>query len=140
MDWMWFAIGAVLLMIELFIGSFVVLCFGLGALAYSGVLFFLPQLSAGSFPIGLVIVSLSSLAAVIMARKQILKSQSQPIDLGFEHLQGQFVIHEGEASVFVQGSFWRIANEKEIAYLNLRDGDKVWVKQVENNQVDIIPL
>jgi len=128
-----FAIAIVLITLEMFLYSFVVIWFGLGFIIVGVLSFFYPFERAIW---QLAVVSIISLAFLFLFRKKLLakflKSQKEIKDNFFDE---KGVGEIKNSKVFYKGTYWEITStidEKEFV-----EGEKVLVLKVSNNHATI---
>lgn len=122
------AIGFVLAIIELLIGSFYVIFFALGFL-FVGILSLFLSLN---LVWQIILIALISLVSFMIFRKFFKKSKKE------ENLKDNFLDESGEGviqngMIYYKGTLWQ-SNEIE----DLKDGDRVRITGVRANQIQII--
>lgn len=128
-----FAIGFVIITLEVFIYSFVVVWFGIG--------FLIVALSSLFFPIDsliwqLAMVSVISLLFLVLFRKKLLAKFSKPerqMSDNFFDEKGFGEIKNGK--VFFKGTYWEF--DSNIDETEFEDGEKVIVLKIKDNQASI---
>ncbi len=128
--WIMLSIGFALLGIELLIGSFVVMFFGIAFILVGAAGFFM------SWPSGeiqlLVTILLGALLTFVL--RGLLMKGMQKEDLPLETMQtgdhGEMVDHAGELRVMYKGTTWTVKNLQDT---ELQAGDDVVVESLKNN-------
>lgn len=134
------AAGLLLTVSEIFIGSFVVLWFGVGAL-FSGLLTLLfPELHAG---VQALVAALSGTGMMFLFRSRLISEGNAEEDELYTFTGGTGVLRvsdAGQLSVSSKGTYWRIFNPEVIPEEARRDGLKVAVHHFEDNQAVLYPF
>ena len=128
--WIMLTIGVALLGIELLIGSFIVLFFGIAFIIVGATGFFL-NWPSGEIQL-LVTILLGGVLSFVLRR--VLMSGTDKADLPLETLQGgdigQVVAHGGALSVMYKGTTWTFRSTDA---QTLQEGDDVLVEKLKNN-------
>jgi len=128
--WIMVTIGLGLLGIELLIGSFVILFFGIGFILI-GVVGFFWQWPSGEIQI--LVGMLLSVFLTFVLRKPMMNGMSKE-DLPLETMQGgdtgEIVEHGGELRVMYKGTTWAFKNTGTD---EIEAGDEVLVEKLHNN-------
>lgn len=129
-SWIMLAIGIVLLGIELLVGTFVILFFGLAAILVGGLGFFM-EWSAGEYQVLFVFV-LGGILTFIL--RPFFTREMGKEDLPLETMEagdtGTIVENAGELRLFYKGTTWAFKNSGETA---INNGDEVVVEKLHNN-------
>lgn len=132
--WIWVAAGVLLVTSEVFIGSFIILWFGIGAV-FSGVL----TLLVSDLHVGLQLLFAVLSGGVLMflfRDRCVAKNNAQDEDLyTFSGGPGTLrVDSDGNIGVSSRGTYWTIANVESIPERERIDGKPVTVVRITNNQ------
>ncbi|MBN2865894.1 MAG: NfeD family protein [Thiotrichales bacterium] len=128
--WIMLTIGVALLGIELLIGSFIVLFFGIAFIVVGATGFFL------NWPSGEIqlLVTILLGGALSFALRRVLMSGTDKTDMPLETMQGgdlgQIVAYGGALSVMYKGTTWTFRSTDE---QTLAEGDEVLVEKLKNN-------
>lgn len=131
--WIWVAAGVLLIASEAFVGSFVVLWFGFGAVLAGLLTLLIPELHVG---IQLLIAVLSGAVMMLLFRDRfVAKGNAVEDDLyTFSAGEGRLTIDaEGNVRVAARGTYWVVANPETIPASRRKDGSTVFIEGYENN-------
>ncbi len=124
-------IGVVLIGLEMLVGTFYILWFGVGFFIVGAIQYFFP-FSNGLYQISLALtISLILLLLLKNFIKKILKTPEKEIKDDFLNEAGEGVIKEG--MLFYKGTLW----EYEPKDLHVKNGDRVKVLSVKSNVAKI---
>lgn len=132
--WIWVAVGVLLVTAEVFIGSFIILWFGLGAVLAGVLTLLVPDLHVG---VQLLIAALSGGVLMFLFRDRcVAKNNAEDEDLyTFSGGPGTLkVSDDGQIGVSSRGTYWTVANIESIPEGERTDGKPVRVERIENNQ------
>ena len=136
--WVLVTLGIILVIAELFIGAFVVLWFGIGAILAGFLTLFIPNINIG---IQLLLSVLVGGVLMLTLRKRYTTSgNAQPEAMHtFSASQGRLHIsNSGAVSVFANGTFWSIQNLHNIEPEELFAGNMVSIAEFKNNQAILV--
>lgn len=136
--WVLVTLGIILVIAELFIGAFVVLWFGIGAILAGFLTLFIPNINIG---IQLLLSVLVGGVLMLTLRKRYTTSgNAQPEAMHtFSASQGRLHIsNSGAVSVFANGTFWSIQNLHKIQPEELIAGNMVSIAEFKNNQAILV--
>ncbi|HZJ91629.1 MAG TPA: hypothetical protein VFD09_00915 [Thiopseudomonas sp.] len=136
--WVLVTLGIILVIAELFIGAFVVLWFGIGAILAGFLTLFIPNINIG---IQLLLSVLVGGVLMLTLRKRYTTSgNAQPEAMHtFSASQGRLHIsNSGAVSVFANGTFWSIQNLHNIEPEELIAGNMVSIAEFKNNQAILV--
>lgn len=133
--WIWLIIGLALLGAELLSGAFVILFFGIGALATS-----MLALSV-DVPIAMQILvfGLTSLVLLMVFRKRFIKTvtedekkRSLSADIDTELILSETLPPRGETMIAYQGTHWTAVNLEEV---ELKQGTRIRIERTEGIKI-----
>lgn len=132
--WIMCSVGVLLVILEIFLGSFFLLFFGLGflAVAFLGLLTDFAWFGIAPLVVQAILICAISLCLLLL-RKPIKRLFRHSQELGEDFLDsgGEGEIREGMA--YFKGTLWKIQGDAS-AYT---EGQKVRIKSVKNNRVEI---
>ena len=132
--WIWVAAGVSLVTAEVFIGTFIILWFGIGAVFAGLLTLLIPELHTG---VQLLIAALSGAVLMFLFRDRcVAKGNADEEDLyTFTGGPGTLKISEdGTMRVSARGPYWMIANPKVVPESRRVDGAEVVIARFEHNQ------
>lgn len=132
--WLLVTAGIALVIAEVFIGAFIVMWFGLGAVVAGLLTFFVPGLNAG---IQLLLTALLGAVLLYFFRDRCIAGEnaSQESLHTFSRTTGE--IHKAETgamTVFANGTFWQIGNPEDIPEEKRKPGSTIRVAEFRNNK------
>ena len=132
--WALVSLGVALMIAELFIGAFIVLWFGIGAVA-TGLL----GLVVDDMNLGVQILLASLIGVVLMyffRDRYVAKQNASQEELGtFRATTGKLFISEsGQHTVFANGTYWQIGNLHDLPKDQRIDGHDVDIVEFRNNK------
>lgn len=136
--WLLLTLGVVLMTLEIGVGGFILVWFGLGAVAAGLITFLVPGLNLG---IQLLLSVLMGAVLLYLFRERFTGSGEEASRMHtFEANDGQLVFDPnrgGQAQVFCNGTHWQIANPESLSD-TAAAGDWVKVSAFHNNQAYIL--
>lgn len=132
--WLLVVAGVGLMIGELFIGAFIVLWFGIGAVVAGLLTLAVPEMNLG------VQVLLTSVIGVVLMyafrRRYVAKENAAKEHLStFSATQGRLHVSDsGQLSVFANGTYWQIANPEVLGDRSRNDGETVTIQTFTNNR------
>lgn len=137
--WLLLTLGVVLMTLEIAFGGFILVWFGLGAVAAGLITFLVPGLNLG---IQLLLSVLMGAVLLYLFRERFAGSGGEEASRmhTFEANEGQLVLDptgHAQAQVFCNGTHWHIANPEALP-TTLKSGDWVKVSGFHNNKAYIL--
>jgi len=132
--WLLVTLGIALVIAEVFIGAFIVLWFGFGAVVAGLVTLLIPDLNAG---IQLLLTALIGAVLLYFFRDRCIAGEnaSQETLHTFSRTTGELHMTEtGVLTVFANGTYWQIGNPEEIDQQHRVPGLTVQIKEFRNNK------
>ena len=132
--WVLVSLGVALVIAELFIGAFVIMWFGIGAILTGLLTLLLPEMNVGLQT--LLSALIGGVLMFALRRCYITPRNAQPeIMHTFSATQGRLHISsEGAVSVFANGTFWSIQNISSLKPEQQVEGAMVSIVEFRNNQ------
>lgn len=132
--WVLVTLGVALVIAELFIGAFVIMWFGIGAILTGLLTLLLPDLNVGVQ--ALLSALIGGVLMFALRRRYITPRNAQPETMHtFSATQGRLHISsEGAVSVFANGTFWSIQNISSLKPEQQVEGAMVSIAEFRNNQ------
>ncbi|MDY7219113.1 hypothetical protein TOI97_05965 [Denitrificimonas sp. JX-1] len=135
--WVLVSLGIGLIIAELFVGTFVILWFGIGAILVGGLTFFVTDLNIGLQAL-LAVVSGGALMFALRRRYTTTRNAEPELMYTFSATEGRLHIsQQGTVSVFANGTFWSIQNIDSIKPEACIEGATVSILEFRNNQAVI---
>lgn len=136
--WVLVTLGIILVIAELFIGAFVVLWFGIGAILAGFLTLLIPNLNLGLQLLFSVLVG--GVLMLTLRKRYTTSGNAQPESMHtFSATQGRLHIsNSGAVSVFANGTFWSIQNLHCIQPEELIEGSMVSIAEFKNNQAVLV--
>jgi membrane protein implicated in regulation of membrane protease activity len=131
--WILVAAGVLLVVSELFIGAFIVLWFGIGAIVTGLLTLVVPDMHVG---IQLLIIALSGTVLMLLLRdRYVAKGNADPNGLyTFSAGEGKLTVgSDGAFRVAARGTYWMVANPEVIPEDKRTDGVIVHIERFEEN-------
>lgn len=132
--WLLVTLGVVLVIAEVFIGAFVVLWFGVGAIAAGLLTLAVPDLNAG---IQLLITALIGAVLLYFFRDRCVAGNNASAEElhTFSSTTGELrVSDQGAVTVFANGTFWQVANPEVLDEAHRVNGARVQIAEFRNNR------
>lgn len=132
--WVLVTLGVALVIAELFIGAFVIMWFGIGAILTGLLTLLLPELNVGLQ--ALLSALIGGVLMFALRRRYTTPRNAQPETMHtFSATQGRLHISsEGAVSVFANGTFWSIQNISSLKSEEKVEGASVSIAEFRNNQ------
>lgn len=132
--WVLVSLGVALVIAELFIGAFVIMWFGIGAILTGLLTLLLPEMNVGLQT--LLSALIGGVLMFALRRRYTTPRNAQPeIMHTFSATQGRLHISsEGAVSVFANGTFWSIQNISSLKPEQQVEGAMVSIVEFRNNQ------
>ncbi len=132
--WVLVTLGVALVIAELFIGAFVIMWFGIGAILTGLLTLLLPELNAGLQ--ALLSALIGGVLMFALRRRYTTPRNAQPETMHtFSATQGRLHISsQGTVSVFANGTFWSIQNISSLKPEEKVEGARVSIVEFRNNQ------
>ncbi|HKM27275.1 MAG TPA: NfeD family protein [Thiopseudomonas sp.] len=132
--WVLVTLGIILVIAELFIGAFVVLWFGIGAILAGFLTLLIPNLNVGLQLLFSVLVG--GMLMLTLRKRYTTSGNAQPEAMHtFSATQGRLHISSsGAVSVFANGTFWSIHNLHSLQPEQQIEGALVSIVDFKNNQ------
>lgn len=132
--WVLVTLGVALVIAELFIGAFVIMWFGIGAILTGLLTLLLPELNVGLQ--ALLSALIGGVLMFALRRRYTTPRNAQPETMHtFSATQGRLHISsEGAVSVFANGTFWSIQNISSLKPEEKVEGASVSIAEFRNNQ------
>ena len=132
--WVLVTLGVALVIAELFIGAFVIMWFGIGAILTGLLTLLLPELNLGLQ--ALLSALIGGVLMFALRRRYTTPRNAQPESMHtFSATQGRLHISsEGAVSVFANGTFWSIQNISSLKPEEQVAGAMVSIAEFRNNQ------
>ena len=132
--WVLVSIGVVLIITELFIGAFIVMWFGIGAIVTGLLTLLIPDINVGLQ--ALLSALIGGVLMFALRRRYTTPRNAQPETMHtFSATQGRLHISsQGAISVFANGTFWSIHNISSLPIEERIDGAFVAIAEFKNNQ------
>ncbi len=137
--WIWISAGVLLVTAEAFLGSFVILWFGFGAVLSGLLTLLVPGLHLG---IQLLIAVLSGAVLMFLFRDRWVARGNAETDTLYTFSEGPGelkVSDSGDLRVSARGTYWMIANPEVLPEASRRDGLTVVIERFENNRAVLAP-
>jgi len=132
--WALLSLGVALMITELFIGAFIILWFGIGAILAGILTLVIPDMNLG---IQILLTSLIGVVLMYFFRdRYVAKQNASEEKLGtFQATEGRLHI-KGDKGLFVfaNGTYWQIANPQELPDGQRHEGAIVSVAEFRNNR------
>ncbi len=138
MWWVLVSLGLALVIAELFIGAFVVLWFGIGAILTGMLTLLVPDINVG---LQLLLSTLIGGVLMFALRNRYLASRNAEPELmhTFTATQGRLHISStGAVSVFANGTYWSIHNINSIKPTEQVEGTTVSIAEFRNNKAVLV--
>lgn len=132
--WLLVAIGVLLITAEIFIGAFVVLWFGIGAVLVGLLTLFVPELHAG---LQILFAVQAGVVLLYFFRDHCVAKDNGEKESLYTFTGGPGVLRagdDGHLSVSARGTYWAIANIEVIPEAKRLDGTNVEIDRFENNR------
>lgn len=135
--WVVLSFGIALLISELFISAFVVMWFGIGAIAVGLVSFVFPGINSGIQILFSVIIGIVLMYS--LRGRYLPKSNAEPDDLyTFKATTGKLKVVGDRVSVLANGTFWTIDNIESLDSGGIIDGATVKISGFVDNRATLI--
>lgn len=137
--WGLIALGALLVVVEIFSMAFIVMWFGIGAMLTGLLTLFVPDMDLG---LQLLLAGLMGGVLMYLLRDRFVSKGNAEMETlhTFSAGKGTLVVtKEGNVTVHCNGTYWRIGNLEELAGYELETGLAVQVSRFENNAAYIDP-
>ena len=138
MWWVLLSLGLALVIAELFIGAFVVLWFGIGAIVTGLLTLLVPDINVG---LQLLLSSLIGGVLMFALRSRYLPCRNAEPELmhTFTATQGRLHISSnGAVSVFANGTYWSIDNINSLKPTEQVEGATVSIAEFRNNKAVLV--
>jgi|SRR5690554_460392 len=136
--WALLSLGVALIIAELFIGAFIVLWFGIGAVVAGALSFFIPDMNLG---LQLLLASLIGVVLMYFFRdRYVAERNATQEDLGtFQATKGTLYLTE-ESGLFVvaNGTYWQVGNPEALPDSQKVNGATVDVAEFRNNRAFLV--
>lgn len=132
--WLLVTLGIALVIAEVFIGAFIVLWFGFGAVIAGLLTLLIPDLNAG---IQLLLAALIGAVLLYFFRDRCIAGEnaSQEALHTFSRTTGELHVTEtGVLTVFANGTFWQIGNPDDIDPQHRTPGTVLEIREFRNNK------
>lgn len=136
--WVLVSLGIALVIAELFIGAFVVLWFGIGAILTGMLTLLVPDINVG---LQLLLSTLIGGILMFALRSRYLPSRNAEPELmhTFTATQGRLHISSnGAVSVFANGTYWSINNINSLKPSEKVEGSTVSIAEFRNNKAVLV--